>query len=174
MNKWKQSSDGSAGSFCPRRRWRPPWLPRCTPNAVAGGRATQPNSNSIPAAKHGHAVTPICRSGLTRGTLLRPNIRRPVHANGPVEAASLPCHSPARRRIERWHSGRAACLRAHAAHVLGRALQFHHPSGFGRPRTQWPTCQCAWRCACTAATKLGGGPVGCRTLHGYSRVLAAQ
>jgi hypothetical protein len=24
----KQSSDGSAGSFCPRRRWRPPWPPR--------------------------------------------------------------------------------------------------------------------------------------------------
>jgi hypothetical protein len=27
----KQSSDGSAGSFCPRRRWPPPWPPRCTP-----------------------------------------------------------------------------------------------------------------------------------------------
>ena len=24
----KQLSDGSAGSFCPRRRWRPPWPPR--------------------------------------------------------------------------------------------------------------------------------------------------
>ena len=24
----KQSSDGSAGSFCPRRRWRPPWPPK--------------------------------------------------------------------------------------------------------------------------------------------------
>ncbi len=24
----KRSSDGSAGSFCPRRRWRPPWPPR--------------------------------------------------------------------------------------------------------------------------------------------------
>ena len=35
----KQSSDGSAGSFCHRRRWRPPWPPRCTPppHAVAGG-----------------------------------------------------------------------------------------------------------------------------------------
>ena len=34
----KQSSDGSAGSFCSRRRWRPPWPPRCTPipHAVAG------------------------------------------------------------------------------------------------------------------------------------------
>jgi hypothetical protein len=27
----KRSSDGSAGSFCPRRRWRPPLLPRCSP-----------------------------------------------------------------------------------------------------------------------------------------------
>jgi hypothetical protein len=40
-----QSSDGSAGSFCPRRRWRLPWPPRCipTPHAVAGRCATQPN-----------------------------------------------------------------------------------------------------------------------------------
>ena len=53
----KQSSDGSAGSFCPRRRWRPPWPPRCTPppHAVAGGCATQPNSSR--AAKHDHATT---------------------------------------------------------------------------------------------------------------------
>ncbi len=38
----KQSSDGSAGSFCRRRRWRPPWPPRCTPtpHAVAGCCAT--------------------------------------------------------------------------------------------------------------------------------------
>jgi hypothetical protein len=53
----KQSSDGSAGSFCPRRRWRPPWPPRCTPtpHAVAGVRATQPNSSRT--AKHVHTVT---------------------------------------------------------------------------------------------------------------------
>ena len=30
----KQSSDGSAGSFCPRRRWRPPWPPRCSPHSA--------------------------------------------------------------------------------------------------------------------------------------------
>ena len=30
----KPSSDGSAGSFCPRRRWRPPWPPRCIPHAA--------------------------------------------------------------------------------------------------------------------------------------------
>ena len=53
----KQSSDGSAGSFCPRRRWRPPWPPRYTPtpHAVAGGCATQPNSSHT--AKHDHTVT---------------------------------------------------------------------------------------------------------------------
>jgi hypothetical protein len=31
----KQWSDGSAGSFCSRRRWRPPWPPRCTPTPQA-------------------------------------------------------------------------------------------------------------------------------------------
>jgi hypothetical protein len=33
----KRSSDGSACSFCPCRRWRPPWPPRCTrtPSLVA-------------------------------------------------------------------------------------------------------------------------------------------
>jgi hypothetical protein len=32
--------------FAPRRRWRPPWPPRCIPmpHVVAGGRAAQPNS----------------------------------------------------------------------------------------------------------------------------------
>jgi hypothetical protein len=30
------------------------------------------------------------------------------------------------------------------------------PFGFGRPRKPWPICHCAWRCACTAATKFGG------------------
>jgi hypothetical protein len=53
----KRSSDGSACSFCSRRRWRPPWPPRCTPmpHAVAGCRVTQPNSSR--ASKHGHAAT---------------------------------------------------------------------------------------------------------------------
>jgi hypothetical protein len=43
----KPSSDGSAGSFCRRRRSPPPWPPRCTPmpHAVADVRATQPNSS---------------------------------------------------------------------------------------------------------------------------------
>jgi hypothetical protein len=44
----EQSFDCSAGSFCPRRRWRPPWPPRCTPipHAVAGGRAATQSNNS--------------------------------------------------------------------------------------------------------------------------------
>jgi hypothetical protein len=53
----KGSSDGSAGSFCPRRRSRRPWPPRCiaTPHAVADGRATQPNDRRN--ATHDHALT---------------------------------------------------------------------------------------------------------------------
>jgi hypothetical protein len=52
----KQSSDGSAGSFCPRRRWRPPWPPRCSPilHAVASGCATQTRNSRT--AKHDLAV----------------------------------------------------------------------------------------------------------------------
>jgi hypothetical protein len=53
----KPSFDGSAGSFCRRRRSPPPWPPRCTPilHAVAGGCTAQPNSSHTP--KHVHAVT---------------------------------------------------------------------------------------------------------------------
>jgi hypothetical protein len=53
----KQSSDGSAGSFSPRRRWRPPWPPRCTPilHAVAAGCATTTNNNHT--AKHVRTAT---------------------------------------------------------------------------------------------------------------------
>ena len=42
----KQSSDGSAGSFCPGRRRRPPWPPRCTPFRTA----------SLVVARHSHAA----------------------------------------------------------------------------------------------------------------------
>jgi hypothetical protein len=56
----QQSSDGSAGSFCPRRRWRPPLPPRCTPipHTVAGGRATQPQQQPhCKARPHSDAYT---------------------------------------------------------------------------------------------------------------------
>jgi hypothetical protein len=45
-----------AGSFCPGRRSRPPWPPRCnpTPHAVADGCATQFRNG--PKATHDHAV----------------------------------------------------------------------------------------------------------------------
>jgi hypothetical protein len=90
----KQSSDGSAGSVCPRRRWRPPWPPRCTPilHAVAGVRATQPNSSRT-------ATREAC-------TLFHANNRRLLHTNGPVLAASLPRHSPARRLLNAATRGR--------------------------------------------------------------------
>ncbi len=50
-----------------------------------------------------------------------PYNRRLVH-QGPVQAAPLPCHSPARRRTERCHSGRAACLSAHATRRTHAAI----------------------------------------------------
>jgi hypothetical protein len=128
----KQSSDGSAGSFCPCRRWRPPLPQRCIPmpHAVAGGCAIQPNSSRT--APHDHAATrarTASRSGLTGGTRLHPNNRRMVHTNGLVSAAPLPCHIPARRRAE------SLAFRAHLAspctsctpHAVSRALQFCHP-----------------------------------------------
>jgi hypothetical protein len=58
-----QSSDGSAGSFCPRRRWRRPRPPRCTPtpHAVAGGRAAQPSSSRTVPRDRFHPE-PACRA----------------------------------------------------------------------------------------------------------------
>ncbi len=176
----EQSSDGSAGSFCPRKRWRPPWPPRCTPllHAVAGGRAKQPNSSRTP--KHVHALTctgffPVVVAREAR-TLLQPNNRRLVHTNGPVQAASLQSHRPARRLLSAATRGRAVCLRAHAAHrdapplppspppssPLAGLCSFAISFGLGRPRKPWPTCRCAWRCARTATNQV------LRGTHGYS------
>ena len=59
----EQSSDGSAGSFCPRRRLRPPWPPRCspTPYAVTGEHGTQPNiSRTVPRDRF--PLEPSCRA----------------------------------------------------------------------------------------------------------------
>ena len=64
-----------------------------------------------------------------------------------------------------------------AVHFLSRASQTRRPPncaspgfallesrfGLGRPRKPWPTCHCAWRCACTAATSVActhGAPTG--------------
>ncbi len=71
----KQSSDGSAGSFCPRRRWRRPWPPRCipTPQAVAEGRATQANHQSHRKARpRSDACTDRLAEVVTREALLNP------------------------------------------------------------------------------------------------------
>jgi hypothetical protein len=77
-----QSSDGSAGSFCPRRRSRRPWPRRCThtPHAVAGGRATQANHQShCKARPHSDACTDRFAEEVTREALLHPNKRRLAH-----------------------------------------------------------------------------------------------
>ncbi len=47
-------------------------------------------------------------------------------------------------------------------------VSFAIPFGFGRPRTPWPTCRCAWRCAGTA------GHQACAQHDGaHARVLQA-
>ena len=130
-----------------------------TPHTVAGGCAAQPNSYHT--AKHVHTVT-RARAVLRYWS----HGRHPsVHTNGPVQAASVLCHSPAHRRTERWHLGRAVCLRARLPNaailfspgaLLAGLCSFGYPVRFGRRRKPWPTCRCAWRCACTAATKFGG------------------
>jgi hypothetical protein len=45
---------------------------------------------------------------------------------------------------------------------LAGLCSFGIPFGFGRPRKPWSTCRCAWRCARTAGTEVGG------VLLGYS------
>jgi hypothetical protein len=68
---------------------------------------------------------------------------RLVH-QGPVQAASLPCHSPARRRTERCHSGRAARLRAHVARTPQPFAAL--PSRTAR-LPSGPTLRAVFRCA---------------------------
>jgi hypothetical protein len=70
----KQSSDGSAGSFCSRRRWRPPWPPRCTPipHAVAGVVARHtPTAATLQSTSTQWLVrAPFCGTDLMGGTLV--------------------------------------------------------------------------------------------------------
>jgi hypothetical protein len=97
----KHSSDGSAGSFCPCRRWRPPRPLRCTPHAARRRWCHTPTAATLQSTSTQWRV---------RATVLRywSHGRHPsVHTNGPVQAVPLPCHSPAHRRTERWHLGRA-------------------------------------------------------------------
>ncbi len=66
----EQSSDGSAGSFCPRRRWRPPWPPRCTPHAARRCWWLRDTTHSSHTAKHDHIVMrarAFSRNGHTGG-----------------------------------------------------------------------------------------------------------
>ena len=71
-----QSSDGTAGWFCPPRRWRRPRPPRCSPmpHAVAGGRATQAGNGRN--AKCDHAVMRSL-AGSTWGSHGRLGLMRP-------------------------------------------------------------------------------------------------
>ena len=57
-------------------------------------------------------------------------------------------------------SPRSCFPRASPTLKLCHTSQFCHPVRFGRPRKPWPTCHCAWRCACTAATKRAHSTAG--------------
>jgi hypothetical protein len=76
-----------------------------TPSLVwlRGTPQQQPRCQARPPS--GACARPFCGTGLMGGTL----VCTPV---GPSRQRSLPCHSPAHRRTERWHLGRAVCLRA--------------------------------------------------------------
>jgi hypothetical protein len=53
----EQSSDGSAGSFCIRRRSPPPWPPRCTPHAARRRYRPRDTTQRQPHCTARHAVT---------------------------------------------------------------------------------------------------------------------
>ncbi len=113
----EQSSGGSAGSLCPRRRSRRPWPPRCapTPHAVAGDRAAQPNHSRNAPHEHGVKRARAARFSLSVawvGTIFRRNNRHHlVHPKGP--SRQLRCHAVP--YITGCVARRAARLRAHAA-----------------------------------------------------------
>jgi hypothetical protein len=126
----KQSSDGSAGSFCPRRRWQPPLPPRCTPmpHAVAGGCASQqPRCKARPRSDACAGFFAVLVSREAR-TLVHPSKgqSRQLRCHAIVQHAAVP---------KAGTRGGAARLFAHVAHrdrrpgafLLGRALQFGHP-----------------------------------------------
>jgi hypothetical protein len=69
--------------------------------------------------------------------------------------------SPCTRRTPPAPACRALQPACRALQPACRALQFCYPVRFGRPRKPWPTCHCAWRCACT--------PLRLPSSVGYSR-----
>ena len=108
---------------------------------------------------------------------MHPNNRRLVRTKGP--SRQLRCHA-----IVQHAAVSHACIlgglhvSVHMPHaaiffpsLLAGLCSFRLiPFGFGRPRKPWPTCHCAWRCACTAATKFGGVPRGTEeAVTGYSQ-----
>jgi hypothetical protein len=50
--------------------------------------------------------------------------------------------------------------RSDAGAFLAGLCSFGCPVRFGRPRKPWPTCHCAWRCACAAANQVWRGTLG--------------
>jgi hypothetical protein len=177
----KPSSDGSAGSFCRRRRSPPPWPPRCTPtpHAVAGVRATQPTSSKA-RPRSGACAGRVDVGGALDGALLHPNNRpsgadeasltqRRCHAMDAAGTCPLPCHSSARSDA-RWSPCTRRTLPSISPALLPGFAVSPFLIGFGRPRKPWPTCRYAWRCACTAASQVRPG--SSRALKG--RVRAAH
>jgi hypothetical protein len=101
--------------------------PRRTPSLLA----VRHNPTINRTVMHDHAVmrarTVLAKWSHGRSPLA-PLQPPPGAHQGPDQAAPLPCHSPARRRTERCHSGRAACLRAHVCVSLARRNPPLHPS----------------------------------------------
>jgi hypothetical protein len=152
----KPSSDGSAGPFCPRRRWRPPWPPRCTPipHAVAGGCVTQPNSSKA-RPRSDACMGFFCRSVHTASCTLPASGARqwPVRAAGCV-AIGIVQHAATRGGLHvSVHPPHAAIVPPEPS---CQALRFRYFVRYGRSRKPWPACRCVWRCVRTAATKFGG------------------
>jgi hypothetical protein len=77
---------------CRRRRWRPPWPPRCTPtpHAVAAARATQPNSSKA-RPRSGACAGRVDVGGARVGALMHPN-NRPSGAHE-ASLTQLRCHA---------------------------------------------------------------------------------
>jgi hypothetical protein len=144
----KQSSVGSAGSFCPRRHSPPPWPPRCipTPHAVADGRATQPNDRRN--ATHDHASTRAL-AGSTYGSHGRhPCSRRRVHTSeGLVEAASLPCRAQRTAVPNAATRGGLHCARRHAHTARRTHAATFRCTPISRGCCPVPTLNAGLRCA---------------------------
>ena len=147
-----QSSDGSAGSFCPSAgaredRGHRGAFPRRTPSLVAVRHNPTPaTATMLRTIRQRRVHGPFCRSGRTRDTLLDPDIRRRVRTRGPSRQRH--CHaipSRARRRTERCHARLAAlcmspCTR-HPHTATFRCTPIPHRAPAVRPRRFARVCR---------------------------------